>query len=139
MRVFRPLVPAFVLGPVLCAAIDLRNAAIVVRRDAPDPEKKAAQLLSEEIAKRTQLRLPVIDVAPHRRPSITLGTARELSVAAAGLPTATPGADGYRVKASAAGVVVAGNDPRGVLFGAGYLLRKLRMERQVLEAADDLQ
>src|ERR1019366_179822 len=49
------------------------------------------------------------------------------------------GADGYRVKAGADGVVIAGNDARGTLFGAGYLLRHLRMERQVLEVEDALQ
>jgi hypothetical protein len=49
------------------------------------------------------------------------------------------GADGYRVKAGANGVAIVGNDARGTLFGAGYLLRHLRMERQVLEVEDALQ
>jgi len=112
----------------LCAAsyaADLRNAAIVVPAAALPPEQKAAQMLSEEIARRTQIPLEVTHAAPAGRPSITLATA------------AGP-ADGYSVKAGAGGVTITGNDPRGVLFGAGYLLRHLRMERQVLEVEDSL-
>ena len=42
------------------------------------------------------------------------------------------------MKAGANGVVIAGNDARGTLFGAGWLLRRLHMERQVLEVDDNL-
>ena len=96
-------------------------------------------MLMEEIAKRTQIRLPIIDTPTSGRQSITIGTSRELGSAAAGLPSVTDGADGFRVKASAAGVVIAGNNPRGALFGTGYLLRNLRMERQVLQVDERLQ
>jgi hypothetical protein len=48
-------------------------------------------------------------------------------------------ADGYRVKASGSGIAITGNDPRGTLFGAGYLLRHLSVERQVLTVDDNLQ
>jgi hypothetical protein len=112
---------------------------IVVRSDAPSPEKKAAQMLTEEIAKRTQIRLPVGDTAPSGRPAITIGTSRELGSAASNLPAAVSGPDGFRLKAGSYGVTIAGNDPRGALFGAGYLLRNLRMDRQVLEVDDGLQ
>ncbi len=117
---------------------DLRNAVIVAPAAAPGPEQKAAQMLSEEIAKRTQIRLEVRRTAPADGPAIVLGTAAELGARAAGLPAVTAGADGYRVKAVANGVTIAGNDARGTLFGAGYLLRHLRMERQVLEVDDGL-
>ena len=122
------------------AAADLRNAAIFVPRDAPSPEQKAAQMLTEEIAKRTQIRLEVTHTAPPAdRPVIALGTAAELGARASGLPAVAPGADGYRVKAGPNGVVIAGNDVRGVLFGAGYLLRHLHMERQTVAVDDSLQ
>jgi hypothetical protein len=114
-------------------ALDLRNAVIVVRGDATGPEKKAAQMLTEEIFKRTQLRLEIRGVAQSGAPSIVLGTSAELGSSASGLPTPVAGADGYRVAVTGDRVVVAGNDPRGTLFGAGYLLRHLRMMRQTLE------
>jgi hypothetical protein len=128
------------LCSLFAAAADLRNAAILVARDAPEPEQKSAQMLSEEVAKRTQIRLEVLYAAPAgNRPLIALGTASELGARAAGLPPVVAGADGYRVKTTTSGVVIAGNDVRGCLFGAGYLLRHLRMERQVLEVDDALQ
>ena len=40
------------------ASVDLRNAAIQVRANASAIEKKAAQMIAEEIERRTQLRLP---------------------------------------------------------------------------------
>ena len=110
------------------SAMDLRNAVIALPSTAASPEKKAAQMLTEEIAKRTQIRLEVTSSKPaNGRPVIALET------------SARGEADGYSVKTSGNGVVITGNDPRGTLFGAGYLLRHLRMERQVLTADDNLQ
>jgi len=126
-------------GSLYAAAVDLRHAVIFVPPGAASPERKAAQMLTEEIAKRTQIRLEVTNAAPAAgRQVIALGLASELGNRVSGLPAATAGADGYRVKASGDSIVVAGNDARGVLFGAGHLLRRLRMERQVLSEEDDL-
>jgi len=139
MRFFR-LVFFIGLSCPAVSALDLRQAIIVVSASSPSPEKKAAQTLTEEIAKRTQIRLPISASVPAgNRPFIAIGTASELGVRVAGIPAAKAGADGYRVKVNANNIVIAGNDPRGVLFGAGYLLRHLHMERQILEVADDLQ
>src|SRR4051794_829148 len=125
MRFLR-IVIALALSVGAAAAADLRNAVIFVPPGAATPEKKAAQMLTEEIAKRTQVRLEVTSSAiPAGRPVNALGTASELGARAGGLPPATPGPDGYRLKATANGVVIAGNDARGTLFGAGYLLRHL--------------
>ncbi len=135
------LVALFSLATLACVsatALDLRNAVIVVSAASASPERKAAQVLTEEIAKRTQFRLPVAASAAAGRPAIYLGTTRELGAQTASLPAEPRGADGYRVSVQPSSIVVAGNDARGVLFGAGYLLRHLHMERQVLEAADDL-
>src|SRR5262249_20534094 len=129
----------------LCCALpglgmDLRNAVIYTPASAAGPEKKAARMLTEEIATRTQIRLPLMSTAPGTdRPVITLGTAAELGARANGLPAVTTGADGFRVKATGTSVVIAGNDARGTLFGAGWLLRHLRMERQILDIPDNLQ
>ena len=132
MRLFRTI--ALLGWCALCGqALDLRNAVIVVRSDAPSPEKKAAQMLAEEITKRTQLRLEVRNAAPSGVPAIVLGTAVELKSLTNSLPAAAEGPDGYRVAVVGNQVMVAGNDARGTLFGVGYLLRHMHMLRQTLE------
>jgi hypothetical protein len=121
-RVFHLVVA--LAAAITAPAMDLRRATIVVAPAAPLPVRTAARMLTEEIAKRTQLRLPV--AAQSAGPAIRL-------------ETANAGAhDGFRVAASPAGITVTGNDPRGTLFGAGWLLRHLHMDRQVLEAPDGL-
>ncbi len=47
-------------------------------------------------------------------------------------------AEGYHLRIAAGGVAVTGNDERGVLFGAGRLLRELRMSAGRVEASDSL-
>jgi hypothetical protein len=103
-------------------AMDLRKATIVVPPNAPLPVRTAARMLSEEIAKRTQVRLPVADAAAGLAIRLTVGM---------GVPP-----DGFEVKSGPSGVTVTGNDARGTLFGAGWVLRHLHMDRQVVEAAD---
>ena len=115
---------------------DLKNAVIVVPARAPSPERKAAQMLSEEIEKRTRVRLPVSEHRTGSVPAILLGQSSELAPALmARMIPATPGADGYRVQSIGNAILVAGNDARGTLFGAGWLLRQLRMERDTVECA----
>src|SRR5579884_3139190 len=115
--------------PLAAATLDMRNAVISIPADASTPARKAAAMLSEEIEKRTQLRLPV-RTAQSGQPAFVLGRADQLRRGAGGK------AEGFSISSSAGppGVVtVAGNDDRGVVFGAGYLLRHLHMERQRLE------
>jgi hypothetical protein len=102
--------------------MDLRNATI-----APAPEtgaigRKAAQMIREEVEKRTQLRLPV---GAGGSPEIVL---RRRS----GPP------DGFVVRTNGTEVAIEGNHERGVIFGAGYFLRQAVMDRGRLEIADDL-
>ena len=102
--------------------MDLRNATI-----APLPEtgaigRKAAQMIREEVEKRTQLRLPVGDGSGLK---ITLGER-------------SGPAEGFVLRTGADGVTIEGHDDRGVLFGAGYFLRRALMSRQRLEIADGL-
>jgi len=117
-------------GFLLCAAwvraTDLKPAVVV----APS-HSKAAALLTDEVEKRTRIRLPIVSSKPASGPMIVLGQAPP------GLAV-TPGADGYRIRNVAGTIYVAGNDARGTLFGAGALLRHLRMERDRVEAPDDL-
>jgi hypothetical protein len=104
--------------------MDLKKATIVVAANAPLPARTAARVLTEEIAKRTQVRLPV--AAQADGPAIRLETAN------------SGPADGFRIASGAHGITITGNDARGTLFGAGWLLRHLRMERQAVEAPDGL-
>ncbi|HWZ30481.1 MAG TPA: hypothetical protein VNX18_04075 [Bryobacteraceae bacterium] len=114
-------------------AMDLRNATIVAPSTLPSPERKAAAMLSDEIAKRTRIRIPVAERAGSG-PAILMGhEPKEVRL----LP-AVPGADGYRVQTLGNTIFVAGNDARGTLFGAGALLRHLHMDRDVIEAPDNL-
>ncbi len=111
---------ALLAWPAPGAGLDLRQAVIVTSGSASMQERKAAQMLTEEIEKRTQLRLK-IQTQPASGAAIVL--TRE-----AGTP------EGFRITTSDAGTVtVAGHDGRGVVFGAGYLLRQLRMGRQRVE------
>jgi hypothetical protein len=141
------ILAALAAGAVLAPAwaIDLRNAVVVAPQSLTTPETKAIETLREEIEKRSQVRLAVQNSWPQDSiPVIAVGRSSAL-VPLAGerldrLPAAPAGGEGFRVQAVGNAVIVAGNDERGVLFGVGWLLRHLRMERgRILEAADDLQ
>ena len=131
-----PRVCAALLLALPAMAADLKSAVIVAPATLASPEKKAAAMLADEIEKRTRIRLPVAAAWSGSGPAILLGPPPARF--ASRLAPAVPGADGYRVQAIDGVVVVAGNDPRGTLFGAGALLRNLHMERDRLEVADDL-
>jgi hypothetical protein len=120
--------------------IDLTRATIVTPPTLTTTERTAVRVLVEEIEKRTTVRLPVASQWPADTvPAIAIGPLATASGwAAAGLrnasPATAPGAEGYRIVVSAAGraaptVLVLGADPRGVLFGAGRLLREVQMTR----------
>jgi hypothetical protein len=131
--------------PGLAEGADLKNAVVVTPSSLTRPEQKAVQTLLEEVAKRTQIRLAVQNSWPAGpTPVIAIGQTPALQSLAGSrlnrLPAAPAGREGFRVQEVGDGVIVAGNDERGVLFGVGWLLRQLRMERgRVLEARDDLQ
>jgi hypothetical protein len=119
--IVRPLL-VFLILPLY--ALDLKTATIVAPSTLASPERKAAVMLSEEIEKRTRIRIPMSDKSG-TGPNILLG---HLSGPA----------DGYRLKISGSTINITGNDPRGTLFGAGALLRHLHMDRDIVEAPDNL-
>jgi hypothetical protein len=120
------------------AAVDLRRAVVVLPPGSNKLEQKAAVVLVEEVEKRTNIRWRVVTEIPgDDAPSIVLGQATTLQNAFLqdqdllrwiATENERP-ADGFRIRTiSEAGrflVLIAGNDARGVLFGAGYLLRHL--------------
>ena len=105
-------------------------------------------MLTEEVAKRTQLRWRISSTWPGNSPVIAVGTEASLRAVARvhvdelGAQPAAPGAEGYRIRVSQQGgtpmALVVGNDPRGVLFGIGKLLRSLRMEKGSARLPADL-
>lgn len=107
--------------PVFGADIDLKSATVVPVSGATRPEQKAAQMLVEEVEKRTQIRMPQ---GASGKPVIRL-----LRAAAGGK------AEGYRLRTTPTEIVIEGNDSRGVLFGVGHFLRLARMSRQSFSIA----
>ncbi len=128
MPVSRPALgaAAVFLVSISAGTLDLRQAVIVLPAGASRPEQKAAAMLSEEIEKRTQLRLKT-QASPAEGAAIILARNSALGTA-----------EGFTLACNARGVTITGHDDRGVVFGAGYLLRQLRMGRQRLELPDDL-
>ena len=131
------------------ALIDLKGATIVTPTNLNIQERTAVRVLVEEVAKRTNLRLPVATTWPAESvPVIAVGrlaTAQQWASAALrnAAAVAAPGREGFRLAVSSAGaaaprVLVLGADSRGVLFGVGRLLRELRMDRGSLRVPTDL-
>src|SRR6516225_1326120 len=119
-------------------SIDLTRAVVVVPGDASTREKKAVGMLVDEVHKRSQIRWQIAAAWPKADglPIVAVGRdaylQRDFPVTKSWLARqpAAPGAEGYRIQTPENGrVLVAGNDERGVLFGAGRLLRELRMSR----------
>ncbi len=126
-------------------ALDLRDAVIVFPPDLARAEKKAVQMLEEEVEKRTRIRWPGGTDWPLGGTVIVVGPASRLEQLAgpdaSRLPKEQPaGAEGYRICIRKAGtqsiVYVLGNDSRGVLFGVGRLLRELQMARDSVSVSD---
>lgn len=100
--------------------LDLRQSVVVLPSTLTGPPQKAAQMLVEEIEKRSRIRLKLQSQKPAAGvPSIVL--------AKAGTPVQT--ADGYSIATSGNQITITGNDDRGVVFGAGRLLRALALRR----------
>ncbi|MGP8247293.1 MAG: hypothetical protein ACLQVN_22615 [Bryobacteraceae bacterium] len=128
---------AMLPGASTVSAIDLKQAVVVLAGAAATPQRKAAQMLVEEIEKRTQLRLKISDQAPAGTAAIYLGLAGAVRKFAPSIPEGGK-PESFTLVSSHTNVVVAGADDRGVVFGTGYLLRQLHMSRQRLDLDDDL-
>lgn len=128
-------------------ALDLSKAQIVAPRSLTLHEKRAVQLLVDQVEKHTLIRLPVRATWPASGPAIGVGPAGAVEGFAgpyASLITDAPAfdeAEGYRIRTGNTGgvpaVLIVGNDARGVLFGIGRLLRELRMGHGRLEIPSD--
>ena len=118
--------------------ISLSKAKIVVLNPKKTIYNKAADMLRDEIEKRTRIKLEVVSKMPAKdEAAIVIGTAKDLAKKsykpAAGFE-APRKTDGYSLwtdtsKRRGATVCTAGYDDRGTLFAVGRLLRVLDMER----------
>jgi hypothetical protein len=121
--------------------IDLSNAVVVAPASLSVRERKAVQVLVEEVEKRTQLSLPVAaTLKPENSSAIAVSSAESLREMSSELPAAllsksdqTVSPEGYRLRTATRSngtvVLVEGADERGVLYGIGGLLRSLRMTK----------
>jgi hypothetical protein len=115
-----------VLSAAVLFGAHFENAVVVLGASATTPQKKAAQMLVEEIEKRTQLRLKISTNAPAGTAAIHL------------VNGASGTAESFKLTATNATVTVTGADDRGVVFGTGSLLRHFHMSRQRLELDGNL-
>jgi hypothetical protein len=136
---------ALVVSPPSAAApdggtdplIDLTTATVVAPPELAGPARKAVSMLVEEVERRSGLTWDTAGSVKERRgPLILVGsraTVEHLKGAGPRFTSVEPPhePEGFRIAVDPAGptVLVAGSDPRGVVYGVGRLLRELRIAR----------
>ncbi|CAG5018811.1 hypothetical protein DYBT9275_06076 [Dyadobacter sp. CECT 9275] len=126
-------------------SVNLKNPVLVVSPNIPLPMREtAAKVLAEEIGKRTDFAVKTQTAWPKAgTPVIALVMASDTELNGKRVP-AKRGADspefkkeGYRVVSEISGkeniTWIIGADARGILFGSGWLLRNLRMDKNLLQ------
>jgi len=127
-------------------AIDLSKAKIVVLNQNSKIISNAADMLADEIEKRTRIRLDIIRTIPNNNPLILIATADRLAAESFPPPPQCPilpQKDAYALwtdtsRPNAPTICAAGYDDRAALFAAGRLLRLLDMQRDALTLDDDI-
>jgi hypothetical protein len=123
----------FVL-PASGASLNFTNSVIVTPPKSERLERKAVTILQEEIQKRTGVQLSVITEWPKNQQSvIAVGQTGQMQILAGPYSDILEdgralGREGFRLLIKENVIFVVGNDPRGVLYGVGKLLRTLRMK-----------
>ncbi|HPO07720.1 MAG TPA: hypothetical protein PLZ55_03555 [bacterium] len=120
--------------------LGLDNAVVVVRSgDIPSAERAAARVLVEEVEKRTRIRWEIRTEWPPHGTVIAITTRVENTGWDRDLPKDATGIslrpEGYQVyveeqPSKPRTIWVVGADPRGTLFGVGYLLRKMVLSNE---------
>jgi hypothetical protein len=126
--------------------IDLAEAVIVVPTSNPR-HTEAAEMLQEEIEKRTGIRLALSESKPETDiPTIVLGTVKTLrgTYFLRSGPEVPSKAEGYAIwvdtkKQKMPVVYLVGRDDRGALFAAGRLIRVARMRQGNISIEPDVQ
>ena len=115
--------------------LDLTRAVVVIPPTLSGPEKKAVSLLVEDVTRRAGVKWQVTSRWPGEKAAVVAVGPVKAAEAFTGPFAKSIGdasrplkPEGFHIRTEADGpaVLVAGNDPRGVLFGVGRLLRELR-------------
>lgn len=128
---------------------DLSQAVIAIPKKTSDLEKKAVQVLIEEVKKRTGIEWLTSSILPKKgKAFIALSSG---SWAKGAEPSSkdwdaleVPKSEGYRIlslenTSSGSGVWIQGADEHGLLYGVGKLLRKLSMTSGKVTLSTELQ
>jgi len=126
------------------ASLDFTDSVIVAPPKLERLEQKAITVLQEEIQKRTGIQLNISTKWPDaQRPVIAVGQTGQMRMLAgphSGILDAgrSLGKEGFRLSIKENAIFVVGNDPRGVLYGIGKLLRVLSMKPGSILAPEEL-
>lgn len=129
-RRYAVLLALLLATPAAAADLDLTRAVVVAPPGLTGPEKQAVRMLVEEVGRRSWVEWKTADAPPKAGPSIVVGPAALVRELVPSVPAGKVGREGYRVGVAGSTVYVAGDDPHGILFGVGRLLRELRIERE---------
>jgi len=140
------IICASLFQQIQAQALDLSAAKIVCLTANKNFLLRTPVVLQEEIQKRTGIRLTVTNKKTSSAgPAIVLIDANDLSglsenqrKALAALPSIS--AEGYQITETGGdrAILISGKDPRGLLYGVGYLLRKLEMRPGRVELKRDI-
>lgn len=137
-----------VLALIICCSlvsnaqpIHLKNATVLVAPSVPSPMRETAvRVLTEEIAKRTNITLKTAPNWPKTNAvTIALVLSNDRALMGKTIPVrndkseAEYQAEGFRVVSDVNVLWVIAADARGVLFGTGWLLRKLQMATGIVQ------
>ncbi|MBC8470395.1 MAG: hypothetical protein H8D56_13070 [Planctomycetes bacterium] len=120
--------------PASDANLDFTNSVIVTSRKLEKLEQKALTVLREEIQKRTGIQLNTVTRWPgNKQPVIAIGQKEQIKFFAGPYSDIfengqTPNKEGFQLLIKGNAILVVGNDPRGVFYGVGRLLRDLYMK-----------
>ncbi len=123
--------------PDTVAGLDLSHAVLVTPSDLSGPERKAVEMVLDEVEKRSGIRWTETHAWPEDNvPVVAVGPSALLKTLAPGYADAIhppEAAEAYQLSVMEGhAVLVAGADARGVLFGVGRLLRELRMGKATI-------
>lgn len=131
----------------LARATDLRHARVLSPVGLASPERKAVQMLIEEVEKRSQVRWPTSNAwSTFAGPTIVVCPAsRWLEIAPPGFESLEKNPvdgrpEGFRILSGTHGrspfILILGNDERGMLFGVGKFLRSVHLAAGQLSIDD---
>lgn len=148
----RAFVCSFILLCIFCPPlhlsaqlVELKDAVTMISASVPSPMHETIEkVLREEIGRRTGIQLRQADSWPAKNtPVIAIALASDAELDGIAVPViADKGSamykpEGFRVVTRSSGrgniTWIIGADSRGVLFGAGWLLRNLRMSKRTLQ------